>query len=141
MLRKRPNFFSRNSAKKVRVHFFAQKPEKSQCVWRVKNNFTKGGGFRVIPETLSGAQRAEEQIRSGTGKGRGGGVGIKGTEAWDRMIPVVEGKALGSSERLKPSAVIGSDLEPHGTQAHRTQGSDRGAKRLLPVAKTLGVSP
>ena len=95
----------------------------------------------MIPETLSGAQRAEEQIRSGTGEGRGGGVGIKGTKAWNRMIPVVEGKALGSSERLKPSAVIGSGLEPHGTQAHRTQGSDRGAKRLLPVAKTLGVSP
>ena len=76
-------------------------------VSRVQNNFTKGGGgFRVISETLSGAQRAEEQIRSGTGEGRGGGVGIKGTEAWDRMIPVVEGK--GSSERLKPSAVMGS---------------------------------
>ena len=68
----------------------------------------------MIPETLSGAQRAEEQIRSGTGEGRGGGVGIKGTKAWNRMIPVVEGKALGSSERLKPSAVIGSDLEPMG---------------------------
>ena len=108
---------------------------------RQKQLYKRWGGFRVDPETLSGAQRAEEQIRSGTGEGRGGGVGIKGTKAWNRMIPVVEGKALGSSERLKPSAVIGSDLEPHGTQAHRTQGSDRGAKRLLPVAKTLGVSP
>ena len=87
---------------------------------RPKQLYKRWGGFRVIPETLSGAQRAEEQIRSGTGEGRGGGVGIKGTKAWDRMIPVVEGKALGSSERLKPSAVMGSDLETHGTQVHRT---------------------
>ena len=42
---------------------------------RPKQLYKRWGGFRVIPETLSGAQRAEEQIRSGTGnrKSRRGG--------------------------------------------------------------------